>query len=265
MSNHISTANNIRAIVTTADRAGATLPADVDAIARHALDLGGLDTKPAAKVVDDLVSLLGDRAAFDAAVPDALAEVARAAAFAGLKSQVLSAATFKAWQTIQANREAVISAVAEALAPEIDTLTKQAGKIPHSINLNRLDDLDPTQFAAWHKAQPAAEALEAAARGLAPLYPLQADTVVNLSILHRLPLVTVPTIEGVQDCHRYLDAIEGRRRTGSNVGPTGSDFAGFWPARVAHLGGTFTFSGPAETAAKAQQLRAAAVPPRSAA
>jgi hypothetical protein len=256
MSSHVQTANQIRAVLGTADQTGATLPEHLDAMARHALTLGSIDTTTPAATVDRMLDHLGDPAAFDKALPTALTEVAKAEALAAFKSQLLTAATLRAWQAIQTDREAVAAAIGKAVQPHVDVLTRHAGSIPPGIVPTSLDSLTTEQFDAWRRCEPAAAALESAANGLRALYPIDRDPVLNQHVVPRLPLVTVPeSVTDAKTAYAFTDALEGRRRLGNAVSTLSDDRGGFWPARVAALSATFIFSGPAETLARAKHLR----------
>lgn len=253
-------AHNIGQVLKAADAAGAALPEHLDQVARHALALETITTATAAETVDALLDKLGDRKAFDKALPDALTALSRIDAANTLRRNLTPRAHTKAWELIVSEREGVAAAVGRALAPQLRTLADRAAGIPATVVPSNLEALDPEQFTAWRICQPAAATLEAVAAGLQPLYPSNPDAVLNHRVLPRLPLVAPPdTLPNAASAYRFVDAIEGRRTLGlgSATANLNSDTEGFWPARVAAAGGTFVWAGPQETRDRAERLRTA--------
>jgi hypothetical protein len=253
-------AHDLRQLLHAADTAGANLPADVDAVARHALDLGGIPTATASEAATGLLDHLGDRDAFIDALTDALDGLARSGAATALTRALQPRAHAKAWELVVTRREKIADAFGKALKPHLATLTEQAPRLPATLNVHDLDQLTPQQFAAWRACQPAAEALEAAAAGIRSLYPVAADSMFTPRIAARLCIVEPPAqLTTPAQAHRFLDAIEGRRTLGAGnaMASVNHDLDGFWPARVADTGGSFTWAGPADTIARANRLRTA--------
>ena len=257
----INAHNEIKTVLTAAVRFKAKLPTDVEAKARHALSLhNDLTTASVADVTKELLELLGDPAAFDKALPDALIQVARAEALTKLRTQVVDQAVNRARQRMAAEREAVTAAFGKALAPYIATLTQNAGNLEPTFDPRYLDDLSNQQFAAWKECAPALEAIEAAASALRWMYSINPDNILNPQVVARLPFVSLPeSLPDLKTTAAFVDSIDGRRVHGGTFTRPTADLHSFWPSRVIHAGGSLAFAGPAETQQRAARLRASHV------
>lgn len=254
--------NDLAGIVTTLDNIEAALPADIDAPVRHALDLGSLvDLEP----IHDpaaILAHLGDRDAFTAAVLAAADAITRRKALTELHQQIAPRAVSDAWGMVLTNREQIVAAAAEKAAEHLDVLNRRAAELPFTLNPDNLDVLSTKQFGAWRALEPAAAAVTRILAGLAPLYRTGVDErIFNRFHQARMPLVAAPALAHAGEVYAFLDALEGRRRIGGTMGPANGDRGGFWPTRVAHLGGTFRLAGPEETARQFATLTSAAKVP----
>lgn len=255
--------NEIRDVLQLAEQFGAELPKRVGRTAQHALDLDLPAPVPVNSIADSLLEKLGDLKGFDAALPDALDEIARADAMLKLSRELSARATRKAQQMMRQEAEPIVAAFAKAMQPSVDVLNKMACTLPETFSTNEVNDLTTEQFAAWKSCEPAAAQLEAAAFALRWLFGVKPDdTTISLVIAHRLPFVEPPETMEYPDAFPVLNAIGGIRHIGGTLSPANQDRATFWPARVVHSGAEFKIATPTDARERAERLRTACIQPR---
>ncbi|GAB2747794.1 hypothetical protein GCM10027039_01800 [Terrabacter koreensis] len=259
-------ANEIHALTATAARLGVTLPADLDAQARHlaALQEQQRTTQPPAPAQSavDLTAHLGNPASMSKALAKAAADLANAEAQQRILSALVDRCASVVRQRFRQSADAILDAFKPALGAALATLNEDAHKLPQAFKVEHAADLDPETFAAWTRVRDAYALLESIQSAVRPLYTTAANDVLTPEAVRALRYVNPPQLDNPSEAATFARALAGIRHGGSTVGPVNLDGI-FAPAAVAHLGATFAWGNASTVAARAEAITTAATPRKS--
>ncbi|CAB4951923.1 unannotated protein [freshwater metagenome] len=254
--------NDIRALSTAANQLGVTLPGNLPKMLDHLralqTDRGtGTDLNAYAA---DIAQHLGNPAALAKARQKAATDIAAAEAHQRLTGPLVDRCVAETHREIRVAREQICALFGDALAPMLDTLNTEAGRLPEAFKAEQAANLDPALFEVWTRARDAHDVLTAARHALAMLYGrTTGDALFTIDALIALSYTATPSpLEDYVHAHRFARALAGTRHGGSTVGVVNIDGV-FAPTALAHLGATFEWAGPAEVASRKTTIERAAV------
>lgn len=238
--------NQINAVVTVAATYRATLPPMVQDVIDHADELG---TRPAATVDPAetahhvVTKHLGNRAAYEKARTAAIKELTTARIAAEFDTTAAQVTDELVWNTIYANRDAVVESIRDALKDRLDEAHTLALDLPEHIDTESLAQLSGDNYRTYRMFEQIAGGFDEITLGLAPLYDTVEIPRFSPQAARRLILVKPDTanLELQLAGHRHT-----RGGSGETIDP--------WVA-VAHHG-TYHLNTPREYAEVAEWVTA---------
>ena len=258
------TRNELRTLIQGIRATGAGIPADLTALVDHALELRAVAVEPRANAraaAVDLLEHLGQPANLSKALSKAADTLNRDEAETRIAAYVAELALGHALTRVRQHAEILGHALGEALAPHLAALNSNAGQLGARFSTTGLSNAPESVLVAYRATEDARVVVDAALESLRLLYTPgpEAGRLTRL-VWSRLPAVHVPDGLSVSEASNLADAIEGMRLLGGELAVARHDRDGYWPARVAALGGRFEWATPAETMQRASRLRAALTP-----
>ncbi|HXH78174.1 hypothetical protein [Nocardioides sp.] len=257
--------NDIRTLTTAADGLGVTLPGSITTMLDHLREMQA-DQQPRPDLngyTTDLATHLGDRAAMVKARKVAALDLAAADAHQRITGPLIDRCAKVVHQRVREARDEITALFATALAPQLDILNTEAGRLPAGFKPEHAADLDPALFEAWSRARDAHAVLRSARQSLAMFYRVSPDNLFTIEALLALAYAAPPkTFTDYTYAYRFARALAGIRHAGSDLGVLNTDGV-FAPTALAHLGATFEWAGPTEVARRMQTITAAAVQPKT--
>ena len=163
--------------------------------------------------------------------------------------------------SVRQHAEILGNALGEALTPHLAALNSNAGQLGARFSVTGLSNAPESVLVAYRATEDARVVVDTALESLRLLYTPgpEAGRLTRL-VWSKLPAIHIPDRLTVPEASNLADAVEGMRLLGGEYAVARHDREGYWPARVAALGGRFERATPAETLARAARLRAALTP-----